>query len=244
MRSLKTETPRVSLPVRTPAQKSTPPTASPGIVPPASTAPKSDGFEPSGSSSGTKASLAYIGASGTKPNGGELSSAVMAQLDQAARVIVAKAPDMNRGQINQAIRDAVDALGLQSKREVHAARRYLRTEVYSCLESGSGGSGNKHFGAELLAAPRPSDGTSFTPSTGGSKSTAPSTGTRRKPEPHWRVLSNVARKLAGDANLQTDAHVRKAAWAEIKKLGLSEAANQEARSFVLEQFAALRRGVR
>ncbi|MFL5347362.1 MAG: hypothetical protein ACJ8AT_21470, partial [Hyalangium sp.] len=45
MSSLKIETPRVSLPVRTPAQQSAPATASPGIVPPARTAPKADGFE-------------------------------------------------------------------------------------------------------------------------------------------------------------------------------------------------------
>ncbi len=251
MSSLKIETPRAPQQPRTSEQKATPATPSKGIVPSAPKAPKGDGFEktrlpgrrgggstyePSGTG-GPKATLMSIGASGTKPQPTELSQAVRDQLDRSAVDIVARLPDLTQGQFRQAVNSAVDSLNLEFRSQKRLARHYLLNQISRLTSSGSGASGTKPLGAELMAARPPDSGSILTSGT----HSAPGTDLSKAVAPHRPALTDVARKLASDPNLRTDAQVRKAAWAELKKLGLGEAASQEARSFVLDQLATLRR---
>lgn len=253
MSSLKIETPRVAPQRRAPEQKATPTTPSnKGIVPPAPKAPKRDGFEQMGlpgktsmgsglgsSSSGTPkaASLAYIGASGTKGQPSGLSQEVMDQIHLDAVDIASRLPDMTHSEFRDAVHSAVDALGLETTYQKKLAQHELYREVRAlAADPGSGGSGNKHFGAERVASQVDSGATS-----GAGKSTPPGTEPSKALGQHKPALKKLARKLAGDSNLRTGAQVRKAAWAEIKKMGLGETERQEARSFVLEQLEAQRR---
>jgi hypothetical protein len=256
MRSLKFETPRVATQPRLPTPEKVATTPSKGIVPSAPKPVAKDGFEkarlpgkigggstfdPAGSGMTKTSSLAYIGASGTKPQGGELSRAVMDRLDQSAADIFSRLGDLTHPQVKKEIWSAVNGLELGSRSEIRLAKKYLRTQISKLASSGSGASGNKPFGAELYSS-RPVDSGAF-PSTSPSTSTprSPKPGTSRAPVPHRADLKDLARRLAGNPALKTDTQVRKAAWAEIKKLGLSETASQQARSFVLEQLAAHRR---
>jgi hypothetical protein len=161
MSSLKMNPKKVSRPAPTPQRSKAPAAPAKGGKSQPSKRPAGDGFETShskgkGHTQGgstfdhglgkARRPPVQVGVPVKKGPTTSLSSEVKGRLIRAADDIASRLDQLTRRQLHREIISTVRKLGLPTRAERREARTFLMRQIQTRAESGSGGSGNKHFG--------------------------------------------------------------------------------------------------